>query len=105
MASLTFMSYADMLFAIVPAAPPTRKNQRATSCPAPISANVPYFELSRLMRSAFWCVSGRISFMAVPLGFRRARLPGSGCGWGVEHRADHPAVDVGQASVDAVVAE
>ena len=31
-----------MLLAIVPAAPPTRKNQRTTSCPAPISAKVPY---------------------------------------------------------------
>ena len=30
-----------MLFAIVPAAPPARKNQRTTSWPAPISANVP----------------------------------------------------------------
>src|SRR5436853_2656385 len=45
-----------MLFAIVPDAPPTRKNQRATSCPAPISANVPYFDWSRLICSAFWCV-------------------------------------------------
>jgi hypothetical protein len=35
------MSYAEMLFAIVPAAPPARKNQRTTSCPAPISAKVP----------------------------------------------------------------
>jgi hypothetical protein len=41
MASLTAMSYAEIDFEIDPAAPPTLKNQRATSCPAPISANVP----------------------------------------------------------------
>src|SRR5437588_11188764 len=46
-----------MLFAIVPAPPPTRKNQRTTSCPAPISANVPYQRGSRLIFSAFECVS------------------------------------------------
>src|SRR5207247_5146691 len=44
--------------AIVPAAPPTRKNQRATSCPAPISAKLPYFVVSRLIWSAFWFVLG-----------------------------------------------
>jgi len=48
MASLNVMSYADIALAIVPAAPPTRKNQRATSCPAPISAIVPYLAGSRL---------------------------------------------------------
>lgn len=37
---------------MVPAAPPTRKNQRATSCPAPISKNAPYFRGSRLICSA-----------------------------------------------------
>src|ERR1700730_1819596 len=42
-----------MLLATVPAAPPTRKNQRATSWPAPISAMVPYLPLSRLSASAF----------------------------------------------------
>jgi hypothetical protein len=42
-----------MDLAIVPAAPPTRKNHRATSCPAPISATVPYHLGSRLMRSAY----------------------------------------------------
>src|SRR5438034_6718555 len=52
------MSYAEIVFATVPAAPPTRKNQRATSCPAPISAKVPYFAASRLMRSALSCVLG-----------------------------------------------
>src|SRR3989441_10894168 len=52
------MSYAEIVFATVPAAPPTRKNQRATSCPAPISAKVPYFAASTLMRSAFSCVLG-----------------------------------------------
>src|SRR6266513_602004 len=51
-----------MLFAIVPAAPPTRKNQRTTSCPAPISANVPYQRGSRLIFSAFECVSIVYSF-------------------------------------------
>src|ERR1700674_1529589 len=35
------MSYADIDLEMVPAAPPTLKNQRATSCPAPISANAP----------------------------------------------------------------
>src|SRR6516164_2316183 len=49
MASLNFMSYAEIDFAIVPAAPPAWKNWRATSCPAPISANVPYLGSSRLM--------------------------------------------------------
>src|SRR4029450_12404862 len=51
-----------MLFAIVPAAPPTRKNQRTTSWPAPISANVPYQRGSRLILSAFECVSIVSSF-------------------------------------------
>src|SRR5258705_6763725 len=50
------MSYAEIVLAIVPDAPPTRKNQRATSCPAPISANVPYLPGSRLICSAFWFV-------------------------------------------------
>ena len=44
-----------MVLATVPAAPPTRKNQRATSWPAPISAKVPYLLGSRLSASAF-CV-------------------------------------------------
>ncbi len=57
MASLTVMSYADMLLAMVPAAPPTRKNQRTTSCPAPISANVPYLRASRLIWRALAWVS------------------------------------------------
>ena len=69
------MSYAEMLLAIVPAAAPTRKNHRATSCPAPISANVPYFVLSRLIRRAFWCVSSRCdstnpSIVWVPFSFK-----------------------------------
>ena len=54
-----------MLLAIVPAAPPTRKNQRTTSWPAPISANVPYQRGSRLICSAFCSVSAPTS-MAVP---------------------------------------
>src|SRR5438477_2745398 len=72
-----------MVLAIVPAAPPTRKNQRATSCPAPISANVPYLPGSRLMWSAFWSVSGtsrlisNALFMKFPFSqrrFHRARI-------------------------------
>src|SRR6476660_3479300 len=51
-----------MLLAIVPAPPPTRKNQRTTSCPAPISANVPYQRGSRLIFNAFECVSIVSSF-------------------------------------------
>src|SRR5438270_10470176 len=51
-----------MLFAIVPAAPPTRKNQRTTSCPAPISAKVPYQRGSRLILSALEWVSIVSSF-------------------------------------------
>src|SRR5882757_8162714 len=46
-----------MLLAIVPAAPPARKNQRTTSWPAPISANVPYRRASKLMASALLRVS------------------------------------------------
>src|SRR5215471_17632640 len=42
-----------MVLATVPAAPPTRKNLRATSWPAPISANVPYLAGSKLMWRAF----------------------------------------------------
>src|SRR2546426_588568 len=42
-----------MVLATVPAAPPTEKNQRATSWPPPISANVPYFVASRFSASAF----------------------------------------------------
>src|SRR5262245_37280158 len=48
-----------MVLATVPAAPPTTKNQRATSWPAPISAIVPYLLLSRLSASAFsWVAVG-----------------------------------------------
>src|SRR5581483_1055684 len=65
MASLTFMSYAEILFATVPAAPPTRKNQRTTSCPAPISAKVPYHRESRLILSALEWVSSGSSFTGV----------------------------------------
>src|SRR4051812_24842191 len=72
------MSYAEVLLAIVPAAPPTRKNQRATSCPAPISANVPYLVLSRLIWTAFWCVSSRFDCIAFPVpgGWLIRRRPG-----------------------------
>src|SRR5271156_2969938 len=47
------MSYAEIVFATVPDAPPTWKKRRATSWPAPISAKVPYFLASRLIWSAF----------------------------------------------------
>src|SRR5438093_5807832 len=56
-----------MLLAMVPAAPPTWKNQRATSCPAPISAMAPYFAGSRLIASAFCRVLGAASSMREPL--------------------------------------
>src|SRR4051812_37072315 len=46
-----------MLLAMVPAAPPTWKNQRTTSWPAPISAKVPYLRGSRLMANAFCWVA------------------------------------------------
>src|SRR2546422_790221 len=60
------MSYAEIVLATVPAAPPTEKNQRATSCPPPISANVPYRVASRLSASAFCrVVEGGLS-IAVP---------------------------------------
>jgi hypothetical protein len=51
------MQLAEIVFATVPEAPPTRKNQRATSCPAPISANEPKTVVSRFRESAFWYVS------------------------------------------------
>src|ERR1700704_3023684 len=50
-----------MVFATVPAAPPTWKNRRATSWPAPISAKVPYFFASRLIWNAFLLVPTSIS--------------------------------------------
>src|SRR5262245_6213108 len=56
-----------MVLATVPAAPPTTKNQRATSWPAPISAIVPYLLLSRLSASAFSCVAVGCVDMAVRL--------------------------------------
>src|SRR5712692_3865525 len=65
------MSYADIDLEIVPAAPPTLKNQRATSCPAPISANAPYRSGSRLILSAFWLALnlGRSSANGVSIRF------------------------------------
>src|SRR6478672_46700 len=59
------MSYAEMVFATVPAAPPTEKNQRATSWPAPISANVPYVVPSRLRDNAFCRVVAAASAMVI----------------------------------------
>src|SRR4051812_14998619 len=55
------MSYAEIVLAMVPAAPPTWKNRRATSWPAPISAKVPYFFASRLIWNAFLSVPTSIS--------------------------------------------
>src|SRR5258705_10176953 len=46
-------SYAEIVLATVPAAPPALKNERATSCPPPISAMVPYVLASRFSASAF----------------------------------------------------
>src|ERR1019366_1524452 len=66
MASLKTMSYAEMDLAIVPDAPPAWKNSRATSWPAPISANVPYFGGSRFMVRAFWAVVRRSLFSPMP---------------------------------------
>src|ERR1044072_2890487 len=50
-----------MVLAMVPDAPPTWKNRRATSWPAPISAKVPYFLASRLIWNAFLLVPTSIS--------------------------------------------
>ena len=55
------MSYAETDLAIVPAAAPTRKNQRATSCPAPISAKTPYQSGLRLTDRAFLAVLAKRS--------------------------------------------
>src|SRR5580658_4762694 len=66
MASLKTMSYAEIDLAIVPEAPPAWKNSRATSWPAPISANVPYFGTSRLIVSAFWVVVSSSLFSFTP---------------------------------------
>src|SRR6266404_552188 len=61
------MSYAERDFAIVPAAPPAWKNQRTTSCPAPISAKVPYFGSSRLtLRALRFVVNSSVDSMASP---------------------------------------
>src|ERR1043165_3216231 len=57
------MSYAEIVLATVPDAPPARKNQRAVSWPAPISAKVPYLRMSRLIWSAFVCALGFSSLM------------------------------------------
>src|SRR5438046_9423654 len=51
-----------MLLATVPAALPTRKNQRTRSSPAPIAANVPYQRGSILILSALQWVSIVSSF-------------------------------------------
>src|SRR2546430_6575153 len=67
-----------MDLATVPAAPPTRKNQRATSWPAPISAMVPYFLLSRLSARAFCRVPvGSVSIAPIVRDHPRERNPES----------------------------
>src|SRR5205085_2947938 len=68
------MSYADIVLATVPAAPPTWKNRRATSWPAPISANVPYFFASRFIWNAFLSVPRSISAFTFPRCGTLARL-------------------------------
>src|ERR1043165_5375804 len=60
------MSYAEIVLATVPAAPPTEKNQRATSCPPPISARVPYLVASRFSASAFCRVPEGVVSMLTP---------------------------------------
>src|SRR5215471_4444404 len=67
------MSYAERDFATVPAAAPAWKNQRTTSCPAPISAKVPYFASSRLILRAFRFV---VNSSVDSIGFSgKARIP------------------------------
>src|SRR5216684_8797336 len=99
-----------MVLATVPAAPPTTKNQRATSWPAPISAIVPYLLLSRLRASAFclvlvgrasmpWIVNERCR-LCNPAGRskRAGKLPE---GLGVpspDHAASHSAWPLGPAT-------
>src|SRR5215469_14844383 len=46
-----------MVLATVPEAPPTTRNHRATSWPAPISAKEPKVDGSRFTVSALWWVS------------------------------------------------
>src|SRR5687768_4525804 len=66
-----------MDFATVPEAPPTRKNQRETSCPPPISANVPYQRRSRFTCRAFAQVSRAFAFgSGVIAGNLSCRRPG-----------------------------
>src|SRR5689334_11709036 len=57
-----------MVCATVPEAAPAARNQRATSCPPPISAKLPKIEPSRLIASALACVSlaGRGSLIFPP---------------------------------------
>src|SRR5260370_10932866 len=52
------MSYAEVLLAIVRAAPPALKHHRATFRPAPAAANDPYVAGSRLTPRAFALVPG-----------------------------------------------
>jgi hypothetical protein len=75
MASLNVMSYAEIVFAIVPEALPAWKKCRATSWPAPISAKVPYWASLRLIVSALRLVVSRFfcSLMTVNIGARRRR--------------------------------
>src|SRR5689334_951852 len=75
-----------MVLATVPAAPPAEKNQRATSWPAPISANVPYVFASRLSASAFCRVPVAFSMVSY-LEKGRARIPSSR--WTLRKRGLH----------------
>src|SRR5216117_2674972 len=83
-----------MVLAIVPAAPPTRKNRRATSWPAPISAKVPYLVASRLIRRAFSSVpisiSGSIQFLLrrFLIAANRGSLQGAAAWAAVDFRHD-----------------
>src|ERR1700693_2210050 len=76
-----------MVLATVPAAPPTWKNQRATSWPAPISARVPYAAGSRFRARAFSRVLGCAMSMRGP-----ATLPGADQLGGHRAHVDHELV-------------
>src|SRR6185369_17295166 len=67
-----------MVFAIVPAAAPTEKKRRATSCPAPISTIEPYLYLSRLIARAFWSVVSVLSRLRIGCLLGTCRASGIG---------------------------
>src|ERR1044072_1013722 len=78
MASLKFISSAEIVFATVPEAPPAWKNTRATSWPAPISANVPYLRSSRLIVSALRLVVSNSFFSLMVMDYE---VRGAGRNW------------------------